>query len=148
VEVDCIGARHFDPEAVAMVEQAFGNVSSWDLPSHNPGYVNGVELHIGVDEQGLADPGFTSSVLNAFRTIKTAHFGTPVERDSGFTDAKRLVYRYCIFAADVEGCPSGMAEIVGNDFLTALAEFDSAGISLVRDQAGTFMHELGHTLGL
>ncbi|MBI5711654.1 MAG: hypothetical protein HZC42_15315 [Candidatus Eisenbacteria bacterium] len=148
VEVDCLAGRTFGPAAVELVRNAFANVSSWSLPSPNPGFVNGVELHAQVDETGLADPGFAGDVLGSFRTFKGSRFGTLAERDSGFTAAKRMVTRYCVFAADNATGGSGLAELVGDDFLVSIAQFDSAGVSPIRHQAAAFMHELGHNLGL
>lgn len=122
------------------------------------------------------------------------HFGTMAERGNATTctnvlGAKRLVFRYCIFAHRVTFPPttpdftSGVAEIGGNDFIVSLAvrepiipvinptglDYEDYANSLVGPynsttpapspvitfdsvfadyQAGTFMHELGHTLGL
>lgn len=69
--------------------------------------------------------------------------------------ARRLVYRYCLFAKSfasnittgVGGTDlsvSGIAEIVGNDFMVTLGTW--AGTN--NEKEGTFMHEFGHSLGL
>ncbi|TLY30809.1 MAG: T9SS type A sorting domain-containing protein [Ignavibacteria bacterium] len=85
---------------------------------------------------------------------KEAVFWTDADRRSSnaanILEAKRLIYRYCIFA-DRFGTHgnSGLAELNegagGNDFMVTLGTFSPISDSL---QAGTFMHELGHTLGL
>ena len=104
-----------------------------------------------------------------------AHFGTIADRswrEAGNNDAparnllgaKRLVYRYCIFgnhfmseASDGTMQPttsSGVAEPFGTDFLVTLGPNSakppgsSAITKQLAFQAATFMHELGHNLGL
>ena len=103
----------------------------------------------------------------------TAHFGTVADRGNttncqNIIKAKRRVYRYALFAhrfAEMPGS-TGIAELTGNDLVVALEVREpwddyedkanlyatTYGTSLTtewRDMlAGTFMHELGHTLGL
>ncbi len=92
------------------------------------------------------------------------HFGTITDRISlncfNILGAKRLVFRYAIFGNIIEN-GSGKAEFAGNDFLIALGgRFRDAATDASKNwsttsgqeygdmQAGTFMHELGHSLGL
>ena len=44
--------------------------------------------------------------------------------------------------------PSGTAETLGNDFIVSLGCGFTGGVGTKNDQAGTFMHELGHNLNL
>jgi hypothetical protein len=100
--------------------------------------------------------------------LKATHFGalTPEENlspnKSQILAAKARVYRYCIFAHSFEmtiggnltrgvsgigelgELPNGQAQ-GGNDFMVTLGAW---GAFTANEQAGTFMHELGHTLGL
>lgn len=113
------------------------------------------------------------------------HFGTAADRGStncsNILGAKRLVFRYSIFAHRVTFPPdpldftSGVAELYGNDFIVSLAvrepgnDWEDHANNLVTSfnsttprpttaftfdtvfadiQAGTLMHEFGHTLGL
>jgi hypothetical protein len=56
-----------------------------------------------------------------------------------------LVYRYCIFAQTFNAAEnSGKADLPGQDFMVTLGTFSLTA----ETQASTFMHELGHTLGL
>jgi len=69
-------------------------------------------------------------------------------------NARRQVFRYAIFGHNAAGWigSSGIAERPGNDFMVTLGGWSSTGIRDVGGQqvaeAGTFMHELGHTLNL
>jgi hypothetical protein len=71
-------------------------------------------------------------------------------------DAKAQVYHYVLFVHSIGSCgPSGVAEVNGNDFIVALgcnfAETDpthSGTEGSGDEQAGTFMHELGHNMNL
>lgn len=104
------------------------------------------------------------------------HFGTANDRSStncaNILKAKRLVYRYCVFGHDVLSIAadvgnSGIAEVGGNDFAVTMRVHEATGIDFEKQAnrnaanygtsfntewtdavAGTFMHELGHTLGL
>ena len=99
-----------------------------------------------------------------FDAIKQLNFGTAAERASGANtlNAKRLAFRYVLFAHKQIGSSpasgsgaSGCAEVAGDDAVVTLGAFTTTtvgGVSHARgtidQQAGTFMHELGHTLGL
>jgi hypothetical protein len=100
-----------------------------------------------------------------FDTLKANNFGTLAERTDAnavnLLNAKRQAFRYVIFghfmhlpALPITGNPdptSGAAEVHGNDFVVTLG---GGNIYLGHPRgnqeqvAGTFMHELGHALGL
>jgi hypothetical protein len=76
-------------------------------------------------------------------------------------NAMRLAFRYVLFAHNLVGNPaggsssSGCSEVGGDDAVVSLGSFTTTtvnGISHPRgttdQQAGTFMHEFGHLLGL
>jgi hypothetical protein len=97
-----------------------------------------------------------------FDTVKAANFGTATERlDAKTLNAKRLAFRYVLFAHKlVPATPtggangSGCAELGGDDAVVTLGSFagtvagHTGGFGTKDQQAGTFMHELGHLLGL
>jgi hypothetical protein len=91
-------------------------------------------------------------------------FGTAVERNALTTtnpnvlNAKALAFRYGLFVHNLTGTgntSSGCSEIGGNDFVVSLGSWGSVLVQGVQhnagttdQQAGTLLHELGHTLGL
>ena len=92
-----------------------------------------------------------------FDAVKNASFGTFGERANAnrvnILAAKRLAFHYILFVHDLLGIngTSGCAELPGNDFVVSLGSWSVVGGHNVgsRDQqAGTFMHELGHNLNL
>lgn len=154
VEVDHMVSRQPSATALASVEAAFASVPPALV--NNPDGGGGINLHLettGADEIQLAP--WAADPWPQFRTIKTGNFGTLSERTDpnsvNILEAKRLVYRYCVFADRFpygNMFPSGLARgIPTNDFMVTLGAFNPPGGS-VQQQAGTFMHELGHTLGL
>jgi hypothetical protein len=170
---------------VKSVREAFAAAPVVSVPNGPP---TGIRAHFQVDEQvsftslggtttshathvaftpctGPADtapnpPG--PSEAADFDVIKKANFGTAGERsNANKLNAKRLAFRYVLFAHNLVGNPSGgssssgCAEVGGDDAVVTLGSFASttvAGVThnrgLTDQQAGTFMHEVGHTLGL
>lgn len=103
---------------------------------------------------------------NDFDGIKRNYFGTAAERGTGDTLAKNdpdlvakaQVFRYALIARtsgpNTSTCgSSGWAELGGNDMIITLGAKSSANCftgtnGSTDEQKGTFLHELGHTLGL
>ncbi len=76
-------------------------------------------------------------------------------KNATFNFASRApYYHYCILAHDASeemGSASGQAEIFGNDFMVTLGSWPNETglpVGTFNDQVGTFLHELGHNLGL
>ncbi|MFT5141817.1 MAG: putative repeat protein (TIGR01451 family) [Rhodothermales bacterium] len=96
------------------------------------------------------------------------HFGPAADRAAdncgARLGARRLVFRYNLFAARYASAPrsSGVATLFGNNFLVTVGTWSDnsirsnsglgAGAPIAAAkriiQASTFMHELGHTLGM
>ena len=159
VEVDAMLGRAPLQETLDRVVTAFAQAPN----IYNPDGVGGVHLVALLDETTITPAPWT--VLDehgwptGFDAIKQNQstdviggFGTLKERmDANWAnirEAKRQAYRYCTFG-DRFGTDStsGISELPGNDFLVTLGAWTLPG-GTPAQQAGTFMHELGHTLGL
>jgi parallel beta-helix repeat protein len=152
-----------------LVTQAFANAPAG---VNNPDGKGGVQLHINSDLAAstvAADP-LLNPVWTEFEAAKAINLGAGTATQKA---ARALAFRYCIFAQQFQAPGtgkighSGISELGdvydpttktkvangGNDFIVALRPdfFSDAGTGktvTVNDLAGTFMHELGHTLGL
>lgn len=154
IEVDAMQGLAPSRATLNMVVDAFASAPNNLLDPPNPDSYDGINLHIDLDETTLvrvpwSSCGWPGGGWPDFESTKAAHFGTPTERgDPLRIEAKKKVYRYCIFIDQFEGAVSGAAEDIGcNDFVVSLGHPDWQPVS-PEDQAGTFMHELGHALGL
>lgn len=153
-----------------IVDEALQEVSSIRFNSRVPGAANDFyDFKLG--SNGTPAGNLCGTGAN------DGHFGTATERSSpnclNILGARRLTFHYTIFAhrqtEDVSNVGiSGRGELPGNDFIVTLKVGDPGpdndyedwangfagifGTTFDREfadfQAGTFMHELGHTLGL
>jgi uncharacterized delta-60 repeat protein len=155
VEVDALAGRGPLAGVIDAVIQAFANA-----PVTNADGSSGIRLHIQMDELNLpaADWLQYDSIENfpvGALQLRRTNFGTAAERANGnsanILAAKEGVFRYGIFGhvyrngAGQVGS-SGIAHgIPGDTFVVTLGTFGSA---VFENEAGTFMHEFGHTLGL
>lgn len=154
IEVDWMTNHRPMQVALDRVEKAFA-----DSPVTNPDNATGVRLHVLVDEEvphvNMITFTTTAAGFLPFQSIKAARFGSVAERADGnsvaILTAKHLVYRYALFAHTTPDYPSGEAEIRGDDFVVSLGTFTEIlghHQGNYDEQSATFMHELGHTLGL
>ena len=151
------------PEVAGELVTAFANA-----PLNNPDGTTGVRLHLLIDEAvpEVQDLSFfrAPGAYDDFEDIKAGSpapcdgaFGTAAERATNdcllIMRAKSLVYRYGLFGHSYGGgSSSGIGEYPGNDFLVTTGGYAEAWANaagtLGAAEAGTVMHELGHTLGL
>jgi hypothetical protein len=158
VEIDYMAQHQPNANAIADVIAAFAAA-----PVANPDGTTGIRLHIDVDEQALAhndnlafEPctGAAPAGTPDFNATKLAFFGTSAQRANIQTrNAKGFVYHYLLYVHNLLGLggTSGCSELPGNDFVVSLGSWTSVGghpVGTRDQQAGTIMHELGHTLNL
>jgi len=154
------------------VVAAFANA-----PVGNPDGSTGIDLALLMDETNLPLQSWGVFPWLSFDALKNGvgptlgFFGTLGERGTpgspspnwvNIRAARMLSYRYCIFADQycvtagngVQSCSvSGRAELPGNDFFVTLGGCDWSGCwtptgGTNQQQAGVFLHELGHALNL
>jgi sugar lactone lactonase YvrE len=132
-------------QSVANLISAFATA-----PLSNPDSFEGINLHLDLGDE-VPHQNFLDWA--GYAAIKPAFFGTPAERSSPnaayMLAARRLVYRYAIIAH--AGFASGSAEAPGNDMMVNVGDFLDSSNHLATTAGsfeGTFMHELGHNLGL
>ena len=134
----------------------------------NPDGSDGITLHATLDEIDITSAPWDDP-WDGLDGIKAVHFGTTLERtgtnSANVLAAKALAYRYMVFADKFLGeSYSGAGELPGyeldradpavephggNDFAVTLGTLWLTNPGVTPNmQAGTFMHELGHTLGL
>lgn len=111
----------------------------------------------------LSQPGALAD--NGFLNLKQANFGTQEDKNNApniginptntaqwaaYMTAKRQAFHYAMFIHAQQGRvgSSGYGEIFGNDMVISLGSFANNGVGTAAEQAGTFMHELGHNLNL
>lgn len=133
--------RDFRPRALAVqrIVEAFAQA-----PVPNPfGREDGITIHLDSGQGGVftggnqlpGNPVFVTFPAD-FQAYKAEHF-----------DPRRLGYfHYAVFAnrhGSADNRSSGVAEIVGDDLMVTMVDYLSS-----YNQATTFVHELGHNLGL
>lgn len=130
-------------DAVSKVIEAFSKA-----PVFNPNGNNGITLHVDLSH-AVPYEDKTSFIDLSFGLIKTDFDRI---KENNFTSNRKKIFRYALFAHNISVLGfrrdnSGIAELPGNDLMVTLGSF-TGGTGTTNDQAGTLMHEIGHTLGL
>lgn len=158
VEVDALKRHKVTQQVIDSLRDAFANtlIQSGSTSNYALHIQNDTELDYHRD--WIDTPSATSvssPAATSFDYLKNRHFGTEADRTGTDSDvaasllAKRQVFHYALFShfqTNKKGS-SGAGETPGNDFVISLGAFTSATGS-PDQQEGTFMHELGHNLGL
>ncbi len=148
-------------KALEKVIKVFANA-----PVSNPDKKNGITVHIDAGSDTIMDPVSNIkweklSESHALEHVENLGSGT---RKTGyvwddfnkleekyFSKYRRKVFRYCIFAHNLGvdlGKTSGWARgIPGTAFTVSLGSWTNK-VGTVNEQAGTLLHEWGHTIGL
>ena len=102
-----------------------------------PTQASGVNLVIDIDDAIPEAPAL--SFGSGFETTKVANFEAP--------RAPYFHYNLWVHDKSVGNSSSGVGELPGNDFIVSLGSWTNQ-VGTVRQQSGTFIHELGHNLDL
>jgi hypothetical protein len=164
IEIDYMedAAHSHQPKLAALQKliAAFANA-----PVDNPDDVQGIRLHIDAGPHTIMNPATNGTWGTVHsRSDAIAHVNEMGSTASGdydwtefdtiksnnFSAARRAVFRYGLFVHNIGGLPgsNGLERgIPSTDFIVALGSWTD-GVGTVCQQAGSFMHILGHTLGL
>ncbi|MGH9014399.1 MAG: calcium-binding protein [Acidimicrobiia bacterium] len=160
VEVDWLqNASHSHRPTLQAINKVVNAFASARFP--NDQGQTGISLHVVLDEAILETPD------NATIGTGTGDFYSWQEfqnlKDSHFNSARLPIFHYALFAHSLPGGLTGGSRNQGggasaagaSDFLVTLSTWDiffgdegEFSLARVNTQAGTFMHELGHNLGL
>jgi len=157
VEIDYMIGHKPNLEAIQSVVDAFASAPD---PDGTGPLTSGIRLHVQmVDETTpishtnvTAFPGLNLNGKKGFDQIKAFYFGTPDERSNSSWSTtgwkqKKQAFHYVLFVHSQGTSSSGISEVLGNDVMISLGNFDYQ-IGNPDQQAGTLMHELGHNLNL
>jgi len=156
IEVDYMAnenGQSFKPSTAALklVIDAFANA-----PVDNPDGTTGITLHIDAGALSVAGSPFLNTSLSesnevSYQSAIETWSGVEELKETSFESKRAPIFRYALYADQYKtesgiSKSSGIAKgIPGSDFLVTLGILSNV-TSIV--EAGTFMHELGHTLGL
>jgi uncharacterized repeat protein (TIGR01451 family) len=135
------GEHSHRPMAAAITQaiEAFeDNAPDTTVPSPYPGFPSGTGVNLIVDVDDAIPEVNPLGFGAGFAGIKSANFHPD----------RRRYFHYNLWIHNRPGTTSsGVAEVSGNDFMVSLGSFTNQVGSLA-EQTGTFIHELGHNLGL
>lgn len=165
VEMDSMRKHKLSDAALGTIVTSFAN-----SPVTNPDGTTGIRLHIDNGPNSTMNPvnGDTWGKLSRAKTIRHQNvLGTndaggdydwtafDTIKSANFVDARLPIFHYGLsvhFFGNATDQFSGVARgIPSSDFIVALGRNNAAGVDVTLGnnfQSGTFMHELGHTLGL
>lgn len=150
IEVDWIPVATPNATIWATIEDAFATA-----PVLNPNGSAGVEMIIDRGQGGAFTGGGTVLAAHTTMDFEPVTATSPAgyasffdyKSDAANFDPDRLnVFHYSIFGRVRPNGSSGRGEIWGNDFMVTFATFGNWGVDMA--EVGTFIHELGHNLGL
>ncbi|MEZ4614268.1 MAG: Ig-like domain-containing protein [Caldilineaceae bacterium] len=150
------------PGAIRTIVEAFGNA-----PVSNPDGATGIHLHVDYGPTAPLTYGSRATWGNLSRGNALGHqefistcddqgdfqwVGFNVIAETNFVSTRERIFHYNIWAhSQCTAAPntSGIARIGGTDLIVSLGgDVWDGNTGTASQQAGTFMHELGHNLGL
>jgi hypothetical protein len=152
VEVDYMEGHRFNAVGRDNVVEAFRNCPR--ALKNGP-----IALHAEIDDSDKI-PHSETIKWSDFKNLKDQSFGTKAQR-TGYNSkfamlSKKYTYHYCLFVHNYQEwdgktwattTSGGLGEYKGDDFMISLGSWTN-GVGTADEQACTFMHELGHNLGL
>jgi hypothetical protein len=130
-----------EPDAIAIVRQAFANA-----PVQNIDGYPGINVRVVFAPEAIPEKQIIGSV-DAGGNYDWAEYDALEKKY--FPQELQGVFHFCLFAHDIDAeHHSGISKTIpGREFVVSLGGFTNM-VGTVQEKAGTFMHELGHALGL
>lgn len=145
VEVDWIATAAPNAATWPGIEQVFA-----DAPVLNPNGSSGIDILIDRGQGGAFTEGgdiLANHTTMDFGPSSAAGYVDFFDyKDANFNPDRLNIFRYGIFGRVRPTGSSGRGEVWGNDFMVTFTTFAVWPQTIA--QVGTFVHELGHTLGL
>ncbi len=161
--IGCVLGHSHQPkvEAINKIIEAFQNSPVGNVSGNS----DGINLHVDAGPDSIMNPETGEKWGSFSQSNKLPHDddlgnGVPNKyydwsefdslKSSNFSEARSSIFHYCIFAHRLGGfgLTSGLSrDAPASDFIVTLGGFIPLN-GTTNTQAGTFMHELGHNLGL
>lgn len=145
VEADWIAAATPNATIWGTIEAAFANA-----PVLNPDGSRGVSIIIDRGQGGAFTGGGTvladHTTMDFGPSTATGYTDFFTYKTNNFNNDRLNIFHYAVFGRARPNGSSGRGEIWGNDFMITFVNFSQWAQALA--QVGTFIHELGHNLGL
>ncbi|GAA1256937.1 hypothetical protein GCM10009665_54150 [Kitasatospora nipponensis] len=159
---DATHSHALAPQAIRQVVDAFANAPY----QRSAQTTRGINLHVDAGPDSILNvaTGTTWGTLSrAAKVTEATNLGTAVGNNYQWDDFNKLkmrtggfvasgrspIFHYAVSAHNLQpgSTSSGIAPTPGSDLIVSLGSFADK-VGTVAEQAGTFMHELGHNLGL
>ncbi|TDD20875.1 hypothetical protein E1218_21900 [Kribbella turkmenica] len=145
VEMDYMAGRLTSTAALDRIVQVFAGA-----PVSNPDGTTGIKLHLDAGAAGGAayDLGGGNQVPYD-NNLQPSGAQTTRIKNANFASARKAVFHYMLWADSYDGgCSSGQAFAIPNDTFIVTVGPKCGWAGTDDQEVGTFIHELGHNLGL
>jgi len=145
VEMDYMSGRLTSTAALDRIVQVFATA-----PVSNPNGTTGIKLHLdaGATAGAAYDLGGGNQVAYD-DNLQPSGTQTTAIKNATFASARKAVFHYMLWADSYDGgCSSGQAFAIPNDTFIVTVGPKCGWAGTDDQEVGTFIHELGHNLGL
>ncbi len=145
VEMDYMSGRLATTAAFDRIVQTFANA-----PVSNPDGTTGIKIHLdGGSAAGAAYNLGGGNQVPYDSNLQPAESQTDAIKNANFAPARKAVFHYMLWADDYDNsCSSGNAFAIPNDTFIVTMGPKCGWTTTENMNVGTFIHELGHDLGL
>lgn len=145
VEMDYMSGRLTSTAGLDRIVQVFASA-----PVSNPDGTTGIRIHL--DAGAAAGAAYNLGGGNQVpydNNLQPSGSQTTAIKNANFASARRAVFHYMLWADSYDnGCSSGQAFAIPNDTFIVTVGPKCGWAGTDDQEVGTFIHELGHNLGL